>query len=469
MKRMYINVMPEETRIAITNELNRLEHIFFERPHVERIVNHIYKGVVRNVLPGMSAAFLDIGIGQNVYLNLKGAHSKGETKKVFVGQTLMVQVVKEEMLGKSPRVTTDISLAGRFVVLLPYSEGLHISKKVTDPIERERLQDMARPFLGANYGFILRTAAETAPLDDIHKDMEYLSQTWKQLQKRYDVAKNSSEIYGDADLWFRLVRDYVDDDVESIIVDDEDVYKRLQDLLGENAYKVQYYESKLSIFKHFQIEEQIDTLLSNRIELPSGGFIHIDRTEALTVIDVNSGHYIGHIEGDVAKRVNYEAATMIMSQLQLRDMGGIIICDFIDMQKSDQEQLLKYLTRLAKADRIKTVVCGWTRLGLVEITRKRERKGVEHILFDTCSTCGGTGSILSSESVFLQIVRRLRELAKEGRLRTDIQIEVHPHVAEYFTKSVRKSLSDELSRTIEVHGDNTMGREAYSLLALSKD
>lgn len=467
MKRIYINVMPEETRIAIVDDNGQLQQILYERPHLERNVNHIYKGVVKNVLPGMEAAFLDIGIGQNVYLNLKSSKVKQKLKKLFVGQTMMVQVVKEAMLGKSPRVTNDISLAGRFVVLLPHAQGLHISKKITNQEKRARLVEMAEPYVLEGKGFILRTAAEMASLEDVQKDMAYLSQTWDQLQKRYGVAKNGSEIYGDADVWFRLVRDYVDDFVESIVVDHKEVYNRLVDLLGDCSNKVLYHEGVPSIFKVFHVEEQIDALLSNRVELPAGGSIQIDHTEALTVIDVNSGRYTGHVEGDVARRVNYEAATMIMRQLRLRDMGGIILCDFIDMPKEEQTNLLQYMAKLAKQDQIKTVVCGCTSLGLVEITRKRERQGVEHILFDTCSTCGGTGSVLSSESVYLQIIRRLRELSKEGKLRYDVQIEAHPEVAKHFTNSVLAALRDELKRVVEVRGVESMGWEAYSLLSLS--
>ena len=225
---------------------------------------------------------------------------------------------------------------------------------------------------------------------------------------------------------------------------------------------------KEDIFKTHGIEEQIDALLNHRIDLPSGGSLQIDQTEALTVIDVNSAHYSGKNEqvGQVAKRVNQEAAHMIARQLRLRNLGGIIICDFIDMPKTDVEELVQLMNRLVKKDPIKTVVCGITSLGLLEITRKRERQSIPSILFDTCSSCGGTGHVLKGETVYLQIIRRLRELYRFGRLKTDVAIVVHPDVGLFFTKPVLESLHRELQRTIQIENDSTMGLEAYSLLAL---
>ena len=469
MNRLYANVMQEETRLAIVDETGALQQIIYERPQLSNRVNHIYKGVVKNVLPGMSAAFLDIGIGQNVYLNLQ---EHGKQKKVHVGEVLMVQVVKDAMLGKSARVTTDVSLAGHYMVLLPEDKQIHISKKITDPELRQSLKDMAQPYLEKGVGFILRTAAMDASQEEIANDMAYLHQTWEHLQKRYKVAQNKTEIYGDANLWYRVIRDYMGPTVGAIMVDDMSAYEELQRLLGAgrfgNTIDITLWNQKEDIFKTHGIEEQIDALLNHRIDLPSGGSLQIDQTEALTVIDVNSAHYSGKNEkvGEVAKRVNIEAAHMIARQLRLRNLGGIIICDFIDMPKADVEELVQLMNRLVKKDPIKTVVCGMTSLGLLEITRKRERQSIPSILFDTCSSCGGTGHVLKGETVYLQIIRRLRELYRFGRLKTDVAIMVHPDVGLFFTKSVLESLHRELQRTIQIENDSTMGLEAYSLLAL---
>ena len=469
MNRLYANVMQEETRLAIVDETGALQQIIYERPQLSNRVNHIYKGVVKNVLPGMSAAFLDIGIGQNVYLNLQ---EHGKQKKVHVGEVLMVQVVKDAMLGKSARVTTDVSLAGHYMVLLPEDRQIHISKKITDPELRQSLKDMAQPYLEKGVGFILRTAAMDASQEEIANDMAYLHQTWEHLQKRYKVAQNKTEIYGDANLWYRVIRDYMGPTVGAIMVDDMSAYEELQRLLGAgrfgNTIDITLWNQKEDIFKTHGIEEQIDALLNHRIDLPSGGSLQIDQTEALTVIDVNSAHYSGKNEqvGQVAKRVNQEAAHMIARQLRLRNLGGIIICDFIDMPKQDMEELVQLMNHLVKKDPIKTVVCGITSLGLLELTRKRERQSIPSILFDTCSSCGGTGHVLKGETVYLQILRRLRELYRFGRLKTDVSIVVHPDVGLFFTKQVLESLHRELQRTIEIENDSTMGLEAYSLLAL---
>lgn len=470
MNRLYANVMKEETRLAIVDEEGALQQIIYERPQLSNRVHHMYKGVVKNVLPGMSAAFLDIGIGQNVYLNLQ---EQGKQKKVHVGEVLLVQIVKDAMLGKSARVTTDVSLAGHYMVLLPQDQQIHISKKITDPELRQSLKDMAQPYLDRGVGFILRTAAMGASQEEIARDMAYLHQTWEHLQKRYKVAQNGTEIYGDANLWYRVIRDYVGPTVGAIMVDDVAAYEELQQLLGAGRFgkpvEVSLWNQKEDIFKTHGIEEQIDALLNNRIDLPSGGSLQIDQTEALTVIDVNSAHYSGKNEqaGQVAKRVNQEAAHMIARQLRLRNLGGIIICDFIDMPKQDMEELVQLMNHLVKKDPIKTVVCGITSLGLLELTRKRERQSIPSILFDTCSSCGGTGHVLKGETVYLQILRRLRELYRFGRLKTDVSIVVHPDVGQYFTKQVLESLRTELQRTIQIENDATMGLEAYSLLALS--
>ena len=470
MNRLYANVMPEETRLAIVDETGALQQIIYERPQLSNRVNHIYKGVVKNVLPGMSAAFLDIGIGQNVYLNLK---EQGQQKKVHIGEVLMVQVVKDAMLGKSARVTTDVSLAGHYMVLLPEDKQIYISKKITDPDLRQSLKDMAEPYLQRGVGFILRTAAMGASQEEIARDMAYLHQTWEYLQKRYKVAQNGTEIYGDADLWYRVIRDYMGPSVDAIMVDHRLAYDELQQLLQAGRFgkpvEVSLWNQKEDIFKVHGIEEQIDALLNHRIDLPSGGSLQIDQTEALTVIDVNSAHYSGKNEqaGQVAKRVNQEAAHMIARQLRLRNLGGIIICDFIDMPKPDMDELVQLMNQLVKKDPIKTVVCGMTSLGLLEITRKRERQSVPSILFDACSSCGGTGHVLKGETVYLQILRRLRELYRFGRLKTDVAIMVHPEVGQFFTNRVLESLCTELQKTIQIENDATMGLEAYSLLALS--
>jgi len=472
MHKILVNVMREEIRMAVIDEEGQLVDFVLERTDESHMANHMYKGTVKNVLNGMQAAFVDIGGSQNAYLNLQQGKEQKILPRLSVGQQILVQVVKEEMLGKGARVTADVSLAGRFMVLLPYSEGMHISKKITDETMRSKLQELATPYVQEGCGFIIRTAAAKASADEIGRDMDYLWRTWQHVLKRFKVAKSGTDLYSDADFWFRLVRDYAHRNVEEIIVDSDMGEDRLMDLLGHGPtsqqIKVTRHRDSTPIFKANHIEPQLEDLISRDINLPSGGSIRIDHTEALTVFDVNSAHYSGKNEqvGQVAKRVNQEAAHMIARQLRLRNLGGIIICDFIDMPKQDMEELVQLMNHLVKKDPIKTVVCGITSLGLLELTRKRERQSIPSILFDTCSSCGGTGHVLKGETVYLQILRRLRELYRFGRLKTDVSIVVHPDVGQFFTKQVLESLRTELQRTIQIENDTTMGLEAYSLLAL---
>ena len=474
MAQILVNAMAEEIRMAVVDTEGQLIDYVLERRDAEHTANHIYKGVIRNVLPGMQACFVDIGTGHNAYLNLGKGKQPEALGKPHVGQSVMVQVVKEEMLGKGARVTADVSLAGRFTVLMPMSKSINISKKITDPAERDRLMKLGQPYLDQGCGSIIRTAAAKAEDEDIAADLQYLWQTWEHISKRYKMAKPGTDLYSDADFWFRLVRDFAGRTIDRIVVDSKEGQQRLEDLLQRGSttkhIQVDLHQGPEPLFKAYRLEEQLETLINADVALPSGGSIRIDHTEALTVFDVNSARYTGRSDKaeDTALAVNKEAAVEICRQLRLRDIGGIIICDFIDMrEKKHQQELLDLLSKLAKQDRMKTVVCGLTQLGLVEMTRKRARQGIRTIVFDTCPQCGGTGAVLSAYSVYLQIVRRLRELKAAGRLRSDMEITVHPQVAACFTKQVLKDLEGELSRHIEVASDATMSVEGYSLLALN--
>ena len=446
MHKILVNVMREEIRMAVIDEEGQLVDFVLERTDESHMANHMYKGTVKNVLNGMQAAFVDIGGSQNAYLNLQQGKEQKILPRLSVGQQILVQVVKEEMLGKGARVTADVSLAGRFMVLL--QEGC---------------------------GFIIRTAAAKASADEIGRDMEYLWRTWQHVLKRFKVAKSGTDLYSDADFWFRLVRDYAHRNVEEIIVDSDMGESRLLDLLGHGPtsqqIKVTRHRDSTPIFKANHIEPQLEDLISRDINLPSGGSIRIDHTEALTVFDVNSAHYTGKSNKleDLAFTVNKEAAKEICRQLRLRDIGGIIVVDFIDMKdKEHQQELLKLLGVQAKLDKMKTVVCGISSLGLVEMTRKRARQGLQTLMFDTCPQCGGTGYMLSGRTVYMQIVRRIRELFKSGRIKTNLEIEVHPEVAQYLTKAVLEDLGESIGRKISIVVNPQISREGYSLMAIAE-
>lgn len=475
MHKILVNVMREEIRMAVIDEAGQLVDFVLERTDESHMANHMYKGTVKNVLNGMQAAFVDIGGSQNAYLNLQQGKEQKILPRLSVGQQILVQVVKEEMLGKGARVTADVSLAGRFMVLLPYSEGMHISKKITDEAVRAELQELAAPYVQEGCGFIIRTAAAKASADEIGRDMEYLWRTWQHVLKRFKVAKSGTDLYSDADFWFRLVRDYAHRNVGEIIVDSDMGESRLLDLLGHGPtsqqIKVTRHRGSTPIFKANHIEPQLEDLISRDINLPSGGSIRIDHTEALTVFDVNSAHYTGKSNKleDLAFTVNKEAAKEICRQLRLRDIGGIIVVDFIDMKdKSHQQELLKLLSAQAKLDKMKTVVCGISSLGLVEMTRKRARQGLQTLMFDTCPQCGGTGYMLSGRTVYMQIIRRIRELFKSGRIKSNLEIEVHPEVAQYLTKAVLEELGDSIGRKISIVVNPQISREGYSLMAVAE-
>ncbi len=475
MHKILVNVMREEIRMAVIDEEGQLVDFVLERTDESHMANHMYKGTVKNVLNGMQAAFVDIGGSQNAYLNLQQGKEQKILPRLSVGQQVLVQVVKEEMLGKGARVTADVSLAGRFMVLLPYSEGMHISKKITDEALRAKLQELAAPYVQEGCGFIIRTAAAKASADEIGRDMDYLWRTWQHVLKRFKVAKSGTDLYSDADFWFRLVRDYAHRNVEEIIVDSDMGESRLMDLLGHGPtsqqIKVTRHRDSTPIFKANHIEPQLEDLISRDINLPSGGSIRIDHTEALTVFDVNSAHYTGKSNKleDLAFTVNKEAAKEICRQLRLRDIGGIIVVDFIDMKdKQNQQELLKVLSAQAKLDKMKTVVCGISSLGLVEMTRKRARQGLQTLMFDTCPQCGGTGYMLSGRTVYMQIVRRIRELFKSGRIKSNLEIEVHPEVAQFLTKAVLEDLGDSIGRKISIVVNPQISREGYSLMAVTE-
>ena len=441
MHKILVNVMREEIRMAVVDEAGQLIDFVLERTDETHMANHMYKGTVKNMLNGMQAAFVDIGGSQNAYLNLQQGKEQKILPRLSVGQQILVQVVKEEMLGKGARVTADVSLAGRFMVLLPYSEGMHISKKITDEAVRSKLQELAAPYVQEGCGFIIRTAAAKASADEIGRDMEYLWRTWQHV----------------------------------LIVDSDMGESRLLDLLGHGPtsqqIKVTRHRGSTPIFKANHIEPQLEDLISRDINLPSGGSIRIDHTEALTVFDVNSAHYTGKSNKleDLAFTVNKEAAKEICRQLRLRDIGGIIVVDFIDMKdKSHQQELLQLLSAQAKLDKMKTVVCGISSLGLVEMTRKRARQGLQTLMFDTCPQCGGTGYMLSGRTVYMQIIRRIRELFKSGRIKSNLEIEVHPEVAQYLTKAVLEELGDSIGRKISIVVNPQISREGYSLMAVAE-
>ena len=473
MKTILLNATPEETRMVLMED-ERLIEMGIERPSHSHLVGNIYKGKVQNVLPGMQAAFVDVGQKKNAFLYLgDGAgqeqHSDGQ-QKVHIGQSVIVQVVKDAAGTKGPRVTTRLSLPGRNVVLMPTANYIGMSRRIEDGAERERLHALAQEICPEGMGLIVRTLAAGQDRETLTGDVRYLSQLWASLQARSRVLAAPALLYRDADIAIRVVRDLLTDDVSRLVVDDAETYRRVRDLVAyvspTLSERVERYEEAAPIFRAFGAEAELETLTDREVELDSGGFLVIDRTEALTVIDVNTGKFVGQSNlSDTIFRANMEAAEEILRQLRLRDIGGIIIVDFIDMDEDEQkEKLLAFLRERAKLDRMKTNIVGITQLGLVEITRKKSRQNFESILYADCPCCHGSGRVEAPETVAIRICRDIRRIEERSHAEFGYEVEVHETVAYALMDSpLVDHLSSELGVKVGFVIKPGMHPESYSI------
>lgn len=474
-KRIIANISPDETRMAVLED-GELIDVSIERNQSGHIVGNIYKGKIKNVLPGMQAAFIDIGIDKNAFLYVGDifpyvpSRATPKDKILTVGQDILVQIVKDAFGAKGPRATTHLTLPGRYVVLMPTVDYIGISRRIAANGERERLRELAEKVRPAGMGVIIRTVAEGKTEEDLIKDIEYLHNLWQSLTVRSKRSKAPCALYRDVDLVIRIVRDYFSADVEEFIVDHQEAHTRVLDLLAhhspELAARTKLYQGN-DIFSFYGLESEMKKLEERQIELHCGGYIIIDRTEALTVVDVNTGKFIGRTNlEDTVFRTNLEAAAEIARQIRLRDIGGIIIIDFIDMESTEhQKAVLDALTEKLKQDRTKSNVVGITGLGLVEMTRKKSRQSLDAVLFSDCPCCEGRGKVKSPATVAISVRRQLRRLAGSGRSGDKLIIQVHPQVAEVFLqKGELERLSQEMARTISVESVPAMHPEAFSIL-----
>jgi ribonuclease G len=427
-----INVTPQETRIAVV-ENGVLQEIYIERTRRRGLVGNIYKGRVSRVLPGMQAAFVDIGLERTAFLhasdiiNQPAEWSSGEERRVGQiaelvkeGQELTVQVLKDPLGTKGARLTTQLTVPSRYLVLMPTARNIGISQKVEDETERQRLKDIVAGMAGdmEGGGYIIRTAAEGADAESLRADMEYLKKLWDSIDRQVANVKPGSVIYEDMPLVLRALRDLVDLDVEKVRIDSRENYKRAlafaQQFVPQVAPRIEYYPGERPIFDLYGVEDEVQKALERKVLLKSGGYLIIDQTEAMTTIDVNTGAYVGHrtLEETIFK-TNLEAAHAIARQLRLRNLGGIIIIDFIDMVEDDhKQQVLAALEKNLERDRAKSHISEVSMLGLVEMTRKRTRESLEHVLCSQCPTCQGRGSLKTPETVCYEI---FRELLREAR------------------------------------------------------
>ncbi|SMC83033.1 Rne/Rng family ribonuclease [Sporomusa malonica] len=472
-KSIIANVMPEETRVALL-ENGELMEISVERSESGHLVGNIYKGKVKNVLPGMQAAFVDIGRDKNAFLYMGDAGRQAACQHLTVGQDVLVQIAKDAMGDKGPRATISLTLPGRYIVLMPTVDYIGISRRIEDEHERERLRQLAEKIRPAGMGVIVRTVAAGKSQDELMEDMAYLANLWLTLNARAKRTNAPALIYRDADLVVRIVRDYLTNDVTEFIIDSQEAYNRVIDLLKyispEFIECVRLHEAngpEGDVFSRFNIDTKLESLRNRRVDLNCGGYLVIDYTEALTVIDVNTGKFVGNTNlAETVFQTNLEAVAEIARQLRLRDIGGIIIIDFIDMAKAEQRSaVLNALELELKKDRTKSNVLGITSLGLVEMTRKKARQNINSMLYNQCPCCLGRGRIKSPETVVIDIKRELRKLNKRPRTGGRLLIQVHPQVAEFLNRPGElKRLEQETARTLAVETAPTMSPEMFSLL-----
>ena len=427
-----INVTPRETRVALV-ENGVLQEIMVERARRRGLVGNIYKGKVCRVLPGMQAAFVEIGLERAAFLHASDIlprnyesdaasnHSKENINELLrEGQDVIVQVVKDPLGTKGARLTTQITIPSRFLVFIPKVDNVGISQKIEDEEERIRLRDMIQLFMSGqdDGGYIARTAAEGASPEALRADMIFLRKLWNSIDGRIAETESGSVIYQDLPLTVRVMRDLFDDQIEKIRIDSRESYQRVLEFTGQFMadlpVQIEYYPGERPIFDLYGIEDEIQKALGRKVQLKSGGYLIIDQTEALTTIDVNTGGYVGHrtLEETIFK-TNLEAAQAMARQLRLRNLGGIIIADFIDMTREEHKrQVLRTLEQYLEKDHAKTHISEVSMLGLVEMTRKRNRESLEHVLCEACPTCNGRASLKTPETVCYEI---FREILRESR------------------------------------------------------
>ncbi len=455
-------VNPEETRMGIA-ENGRLMEYIVERKSNSQLVGSIFSGRVCNVVRGIQAAFIDIGLDKNAFLYL------GDKADITEGQKVLVEITKDARGTKGPTATLDLSLPGRYAVLLPGAAYIGISRKITESAERARLKKIAEEVTGSSVGVVIRTNAQGVAEEALRRDLRQLLADWQVIQARAKLAKNPQVLHRELDISVRIVRDYLNADVDEVIVDDVAVYKRLKELLqglADERCRLTLHDKQTDIFTYYRLSDDIASISDRRIDLPSGGYLIIDYTEAMTVIDVNSGHFSGRESlAETVMQINREAAAEIARQLRLRDIGGIIVVDFIDMDKKEyREEIMALLEEALQTDKMKPCVQDMTVLNLVEITRKKARQNLSAVLYAPCPVCQGSGRVQSQETIGLEIKRRLRTLLAKPCAPRSILIMVSPWLAEWLNHKVMRQWEKELNCTLAVTAEPRLQLETFSLL-----
>lgn len=508
-----INVTREEIRVGLL-ESGQVVEFYVERKRDASLVGNIYKGKVVKILPGMQSAFVDIGLEKAAFLYVadimtevedysqfldesrtqghdqfwsngedknsqidivpkKGRHDMPIEELLQDGQELLVQVSKDPIGSKGARVTSYVTMPGRYLVLMPNVEHIGISRRISDDGERSRLRGILENIKPKGYGFIIRTASEGCTEEELKKDLEFLQLLWENIQRKKDRVVAPSLLYSDLDLAFRSVRDLMSQNVERLVIDSEDEYERIRDFV--KAYfqkllsKIELYTDDEPIFDAFGVELDISRALGSKVWLKSGGYIVIDQTEAMTVIDVNTGKFVGKEDlEDTILKTNLEAVKEIAYQIRLRNLGGIIIVDFIDMeQHENREKVFNAFLEAMKKDRAKNTILHISELGLIQMTRKRVRESLGRILCEQCPYCEGKGFVQSPRTLCYEIFRKITKIAKHGGER--IIVTAHPNVAELLSDEERLGLEEIENRygvKVIVREDSKLHQENYEVIQL---
>ncbi|MCB9206818.1 MAG: Rne/Rng family ribonuclease [Ignavibacteriales bacterium] len=466
-KEIIINSSATQNRVAITEE-GTLVDFFVDNPEKRRMVGNIYLGKVARVLPGIRAAFIDIGLKHDAFLHFSDigdsfqefqsvldeeetdisvddeenlVNTKEETEKkvtsipkLHKGQDIIVQIIKEPVANKGVRISSAISIPGRFCVLLPFDNKIGISKKIADFKERKRLKTLAKGIIPENCGLIIRTAAKEQDEFSLESDLKYLVRTWNKIQTKVKSTDPPMLLYKDLSTTTSVIRDLFTSNVSKVFIDSKSLYKEIRDYIQlvqpELSEKIEYYKSRMPIYETFKIEEQIKTLMGRKVPIPNGGHIVIDHTEAMTVIDVNSGRYAAKKEQELnSLKTDLEASREIVRQLRLRDIGGLIVIDFIDLEEDkNRKKIYDELRKEFKKDRAKIAILPMTDFGIVQITRQRVRQNIVQSINEVCPYCAGTGLMTKRSTVIHDIDEWFKRYKSEGKYRS-LVLSVHPSLS----------------------------------------
>ena len=478
-----INVTPQETRVAVL-EQGVVQELHIERASARGLVGNIYVGRVARVLPGMQSAFVEIGLERAAFLHIadiwehrqNGHESRPIERILHEGQSLLVQVIKDPIGTKGARLSTQVSLAGRLLVYLPQDSHIGISQRIEDEAERESLRGKLQQLLpeGLAGGFIIRTMAETATERELDNDIRYLTKLWSDLTAKSGTLPVPSLIYQDLNLSQRVLRDMATEETARILVDSRETHQRMQEFAQQYTRgildRIIHYAGERPLFDLNGVEDEIEKALARRVDLKSGGYLIIDQTEAMTTIDVNTGGFVGGRSfDDTIFKTNLEAAQVIARQLRLRNLGGIIIIDFIDMENADHRTaVLAEFNKALERDRTRLTVNGFTQLGLVEMTRKRTRESLAHVLCEPCATCAGRGEIKTARTVCYEILREVVRESKQFSAR-EFRILASQSVIDLFLDEESQSLAqlgDFIGKPISLQVETLYTQEQYDVILM---